>query len=187
MGEASIRAIGTPRGGVRTAYGAEIRSFGEGMAASHFLDTGERLTGNPVLSGSDSIVLLGNSFVEALQVPDGSTMGAVLERIARAANHPLNVHQYGWSGESLAQYLRLAGFINGMNASRVVVLVHKYDLCATPLSPSPKGLSVSIGPDLSVTIHAGNLADSGAHRALRGAMDHSALLTALVRRTTEMM
>ena len=85
MGEASIRAIGTPRGGVRTAYGAEIRSFGEGMAASHFLDTGERLTGNPVLPGSDSIVLLGNSFVEALQVPDGSTMGAVLERIARGA------------------------------------------------------------------------------------------------------
>jgi len=46
---------------------------------------------------------MGDSFVEALQLNDSETMGAVVERLAQAAN-PVNVRQYGFPGASPPKY-----------------------------------------------------------------------------------
>jgi hypothetical protein len=84
------------------------RQIEEGVAAARFTKFGARLTGNLPLRSRPPVVILGDSYVVAEQVEDGETMGAELERIARANGLPLDVRQYGWSGASPAQYLYVA-------------------------------------------------------------------------------
>lgn len=85
-----------------------VHYFREGIATSHFTRSHARLTGNPKLADAPWTVILGDSFVEALQVPDRDTMGSQLERLARGNNQPLNVRQYGRSGDAPAHYILLA-------------------------------------------------------------------------------
>jgi hypothetical protein len=86
----------------------EVRRFTEGIAASHYSRSRERLTGHPFIATAPNGVILGDSYVEAVQVPDQETMGSVLERSLRAAGKPINVHQYGWSGADVPQYVLVA-------------------------------------------------------------------------------
>src|SRR6185503_19100426 len=74
---------------------AEVRQYYEGVAVAHYAADGERLTANPPLPDAPHLLILGDSHVEAMQVGDADTMGAILERRARSAGRPLNVHQYG--------------------------------------------------------------------------------------------
>ncbi|MEO5936853.1 MAG: hypothetical protein ABIP81_06540, partial [Terriglobales bacterium] len=86
----------------------EIRQYYEGFAMAHYAADGERLTGGPPVAGSPHVLILGDSHVEALQVSDGETMGAVVERRSRNAGLPLNVHQYGWSYSAAPTYAQAA-------------------------------------------------------------------------------
>jgi hypothetical protein len=84
------------------------RQIDEGIATSHFSITGARLTGNPPVNAGATVVIVGDSYVVAREVSDRETMGADLERIARAQAFPLDVRQYGWTGASPARYLLAA-------------------------------------------------------------------------------
>jgi len=75
----------------------------EGIATSHFSPSRARLTGRVPAADAPWIVIMGDSFVEALQLNDSETMGAVVERLSLASN-PVNVRQYGWPGASPAKY-----------------------------------------------------------------------------------
>jgi hypothetical protein len=99
----------------------------------------------------------------------------------------LNVHQFGWSGESIPQYLAFAGTVEGLRPQWVAVVTHKYDLCGAPLEPGPHGWSVSIGPNLSLELHRRPITVSRPAQALQSLMNRSALLTAVVRRASEVM
>jgi hypothetical protein len=84
------------------------RQIEEGVATSHFSPSGARLTGNPALRAQPPVLILGDSYVEAEQVPDHHTMGARLETLARANGSPIDVRQFGWMGASPAQYILTA-------------------------------------------------------------------------------
>src|SRR5882724_5743814 len=60
-------------GKVENSTGIEERDFREGFAKAHFLANGLRVTGNPQIAGAASIVLMGDSHVEAYSVWDEQT------------------------------------------------------------------------------------------------------------------
>ncbi len=90
----------------------EIKQFQEGFAVSHFAYDGRRLTGNTEIVDAPSGIVIGDSYVEALQVGDAKTMGANIERLALSNHTPVNVRQYGWGGTSSATYLAVANELN---------------------------------------------------------------------------
>ena len=77
-------------GKYETRAGSEVRNFREGVATAHFLPNGLRLTGNPQIGGAPSVLIVGDSHVEAFQVADAQTMGAALERRLRAEGKAWN-------------------------------------------------------------------------------------------------
>ena len=92
-------------GKYETSTEIEIRYFREGRASAHFLLNGLRLTANPQIPGAPAVLIIGDSHVEAFQVPDEQTMGARLERKLRASGKQWNAWQYGWSGAEGADYI----------------------------------------------------------------------------------
>lgn len=107
----------------------EIRQYFEGIAASHFSSSHARLTGHPWLKDAPVLVLVGDSYVEALHVGDTETLGAQIEQRARGSGHPLNVRQYGWSGASAADYRAAATHIaRRWGGAPVLILVNQGDL-----------------------------------------------------------
>ena len=105
------------------AAGTEQRWYREGVATSHFSPDGLRLTGNAPIAGAPSVLVLGDSKVEALQVSDRQTMGSVLERRLRASGRPWNVQQYGWSGANGPDYVFAASWIDRRFLPQTVFLV----------------------------------------------------------------
>lgn len=113
-----------PEGPVRT-----IRSYYEGFSDAHFepdgLGTyGNRLTGNPPVPGAPEGLIIGDSHVVAQAVRDEETMGAVIERLSRAAGRPLNVRQYGWTSANAPTYLASAEALSARNPAWVAVVLN---------------------------------------------------------------
>ncbi|HWN17753.1 MAG TPA: hypothetical protein VNO19_02445 [Gemmatimonadales bacterium] len=107
----------------------EVRRFTETIAASHFSLSRARLTGNPPLSGAATGVILGDSHVEAVEVPDRETMGAIVERSLRSADTRINVRQYGWYGSDVPKYVQVAPEITQVwDPVWVVVVITASDL-----------------------------------------------------------
>ncbi len=106
-----------------------VRGYLEGFGTSHFTKDYERLTGNPVLPEAPNVVLLGDSHVEALQVSDSETAGAVLERLSRSSGQPVNVHQYGWGSASGPWYaLEAPNILERHMPARVAVVLNNEDI-----------------------------------------------------------
>lgn len=101
----------------------EVRAFGEGIAVSHFTVTRERSTGAEPDAGPTRLVILGDSYVEAVQVRDDATMGAVVEQELRRSGAGGNVVQYGWSGVDVPQYVAVAPQILTLHKPEAVVIV----------------------------------------------------------------
>jgi hypothetical protein len=106
-----------------------VRQIEEGVATTHFSAGGARLTGNAWLAGAPTVVIIGDSYVVAREVPDEMTMGAWLERRARAGGVPLDVRQYGWRGASPARYVASAtDLLSRWSPAAVVVPLSDDDL-----------------------------------------------------------
>ena len=82
-----------------------FRSYQEGIATAHFTPSGARLTGNPPIPGAPYILIVGDSFVAELQVPDRETIGAQVEALSRSEGHGVNIRQYGWIAAGPAKYV----------------------------------------------------------------------------------
>lgn len=105
------------------------RQIDESVAISHFSLAGARVTGNPPMDSGQTVVIVGDSYVAAREVSDAQTMGAQLERIARARGVPLDVRQYGWIGASPARYLLAAPEVLARwHPVRVIVPMSNNDL-----------------------------------------------------------
>ena len=91
--------------------GFEERDYREGVAKAHFSADGLRLTGNPQIAAAPSVLIIGDSHVEAYSVNDQQTMGSILERQLRAEGKPWNVLQYGWRGADGPDYVYQAKMI----------------------------------------------------------------------------
>jgi lysophospholipase L1-like esterase len=92
-------------GKTESPSGIEFREYREGLAKSHFLPNGLRLTGNPQIAGAPAVLLVGDSHIESFARPDKQTMGSILERRLRASGKDWNVEQYGWSGADGPDYV----------------------------------------------------------------------------------
>lgn len=99
------------------------RQMHEGVSEARFSVGGARLTGNPPIPGAPTVVILGDSYVEARAIADTETMGSRFERQARASGDPVNVRQYGWVGASPARYLLVAETVRHRWAPRDIVVV----------------------------------------------------------------
>jgi hypothetical protein len=121
----------------RDAPISTVHYFDEGVATSHFTPSRARMTGNPIIGDAPWVVILGDSFVEALQVNDRETMGSQLERLARRYRQPLNVRQYGWSGDAPPHYAVLASqVIHKWHPKMVVVVTNVGDYTQSALNTS---------------------------------------------------
>src|SRR5262249_52960194 len=103
--------------------GSEIRNFREGVATAHFLANGLRLTGNPQIADAPSVLIVGDSHVEAFQVEDRQTMGSVLERRLRAEGKSWNALQYGWSGADGPDYVYAASLLQEKFPTQHIFLI----------------------------------------------------------------
>lgn len=115
-------------GKYENSSGSEVRNFREGLATAHFLANGVRMTGNPQIAGAPRVLVVGDSHVEAFQVPDEETMGAVLERRLRSEGKQWNVLQYGWSGADGPDYVYAAPLLlERFPSKRVFLLMNEGD------------------------------------------------------------
>jgi hypothetical protein len=136
-----------PAGPVRT-----IRSYFEGTSVARFepdgLGTyGNRLTGNSPLAGAPEGLIVGDSHVVAQAVRDEETMGAVVERLARAAGRPLNVRQYGWTSANAPTYLAsAASLLRSRNPAWVAVILNAANISVEALTTS-QNWRMAVAPD----------------------------------------
>jgi hypothetical protein len=107
--------------------GSEIRNFREGVATAHFLPNGLRVTGNPQIAGAPSVLIVGDSHVEAFQVADQETMGSALERRLRAEGKQWNALQYGWSGADGPDYVYSAPLLGKFETPRIFLIMNDGD------------------------------------------------------------
>jgi hypothetical protein len=113
----------------------KVKQFSEGFGVAHFNSDGSRSTGNDLINDAPTGLIIGDSFVEALQVDDRDTMGAVIERTSRSELWPVNVRQFGWGGTSSATYLAIANSVKKRwNPRWVSVLFNEDDFTEEAIS-----------------------------------------------------
>src|SRR5580700_6323031 len=136
-----------PAGPVRT-----VRSYFEGTSIAHFDPDGlgsygNRLTGNAPLADAPEGVIVGDSHVVAQAVRDQETMGAVIERLARAAGRPLNVRQYGWLSANAPTYLASAdSILRARNPAWVAVILNAPNISVYALT-TRQNWRMEVAPD----------------------------------------
>jgi hypothetical protein len=133
--ECLLRLIATGATVNGVPIGETYRQYSEGIASSHFRADSSRDTGNAILQNAPTVLILGDSHVPAVQIEDRETMGSVLERRARTGGTPLNVKQFGWSGEGygIARTLGLGPeLVKTVNPLRVIVFLSEGALRTYP-------------------------------------------------------
>ncbi|MEI7849475.1 MAG: hypothetical protein WCK35_27000 [Chloroflexota bacterium] len=89
--------------------GSVYLSGTEGYSITHFDGSPGEIT--TPFQGGESIILLGDSYMEARQVPDGKKFASVAETLLRQSGYNFDVHNFGHSGMSMADYVtRIAGY-----------------------------------------------------------------------------
>ena len=156
--------------------------YSEGLAISHFTPSRARLTGNRVLPGAPYVVIVGDSYVEALQVSDQQTMGSVLERKARRSGQAVNVRQYGWSGDSPAHYALIARELQQLwQPTLVCVILNADDF--TPEALKNHWAEMKLRANAPPTITPVEQGGDGQLRAMASwLMLHSGLMKAVLQR-----
>jgi lysophospholipase L1-like esterase len=178
-----VAAWNQPVGPVRT-----ISSYFEGTSVAHFepdgLGTyGNRLTGNSPLGGAPEGLIVGDSHVVAQAVPDEETMGAVIERLARAAGRPLNVHQYGWISANSPTYLASAeALLRSRNPAWVAVVLNAANISAEALTTRQNWRMAGAPDGTFRLIDMRSLQPTSRMQRMRQQMGRSALALALWRR-----
>jgi hypothetical protein len=120
-----------PKGSIRTA-----RAYTEGVAESHFVPDGigtygQRLTGNSPVQGAPTVLIVGDSHVVQDGVQDSETVGSAVERLSRAAGHPVNVKQYGWYETAAPTYIAEApALLNQTHPLKVIAFLNYTDFTA---------------------------------------------------------
>ena len=110
-----------------TAPIVTVHTYDEGIATAHFTPSCARLTGNPPADGAPYILIVGDSFVAAVQVPDRDTMGAQVESLSEREGHRVNIRQYGWIAAGPAKYIVEAPQLRAMWQPAMTVAILNLD------------------------------------------------------------
>ena len=110
-----------------TAPPVTVHTYDEGCATAHFTRSCARLTGNPPSAGAPYILIVGDSFVAAVQVPDRETMGAEVESLSEREGHRVNIRQYGWIAAGPAKYIVEAPQLRAMWRPALTVAILNLD------------------------------------------------------------
>lgn len=91
----------------------------EGFGVTHYLSNGEVAT--PYQTGA-SVVVLGDSFTEALQVSNKEKYVSVAETILHERDIRTNLHNLGGPGRNIADYVYIAPVIKQLYSPKIVVI-----------------------------------------------------------------
>lgn len=169
--------------------GFERRQYLEGVATSHFSAGGARSNGRPRPATGDLVLLLGDSYVAAIQVGDSEHMGAALNELEDAQGHGIRIVQYGWSGADIPTYvLQSKELLERWSPRWVVVVVTEHDFEPDLLSAPIHLVRDSAGRWSAVGVTPWEAAYRGGklHQLANAASSHSALLYRLLQRATEL-
>lgn len=119
----------------------------EGFGVTHFLSNGEIYT--PHQSGA-SVVVLGDSFTQALQVSDNQKYVSVAENILYGREMKMDLHNLGAPGSSIADYVYKAPFIIKKYSPDVVVVQLSTSDFAESLDVSRQNYFVHSGMSLEL-------------------------------------
>ena len=72
--------------------------------------------------GGDSIIILGDSITEGLQVPDNQKYASVTETVLRQDGYKVDVHNLGRSGEAMADYVSWMGVYLSLYHPKAIVV-----------------------------------------------------------------
>lgn len=165
-----------------------IRSYYEGISVAHFENDGfgtygDRLTGHPPIEGAPVGMILGDSHVIAQAVGDEETMGAVIQRLSRAAGSALNVRQYGWSSGNAPTYFAEAEpLLRAHDAAWVAVVLNAANISVYALTTT-QNWRMEVAADDSVRLIDMRPSPAvGRVQTLRREIGRSALALALWRR-----
>lgn len=116
--------------------GHTVYSRVEGEGKAHYIQNGIRRT-SPLPPGAPPpLLVLGDSFTEALQVNDEEVYTSVLERILREEGFPIPVLNVSTSGMSIVDYIVLAPEISRRTEQRwTVVELRENDFIADAWAP----------------------------------------------------
>jgi hypothetical protein len=106
--------------GIVPVPGSVRLSGTEGYGFTHYFTHGEIAT--PFDDGAVSIVVLGDSSTEALQVSDNEKFVSLTEQILRAKGLVANLHNLGESGNSIPEYIYFAPLIKQYYDPEIVVI-----------------------------------------------------------------
>jgi hypothetical protein len=128
-------------------------------------------------------VIVGDSHVIAEAVRDQETMGAEIERLARAAGRPLNVRQYGWFSANAPTYLASAeSVLSTRNPAWVAVILNAPNISVYALNTT-QNWRMEVAPDDSFRlIDMRPPQTAGERRSMGQQIGRSALALALWRR-----
>lgn len=162
-----------------------VRSYAEGISVAHFEPDGigsygNRLTGNAPVAHAAEGVIVGDSHVIAEAVRDQETMGAVIERLSRAAGRPLNVRQYGWFSANAPTYLAsAASVLSNRNPAWVAVILNAPNISIYALT-TRQNWRMEVAPDDSFRLI--DMRSASGRRSMGQQIGRSALALALWRR-----
>jgi lysophospholipase L1-like esterase len=108
-----------PAWGTAPVAGSSYTRGTEGFGVTHFLAGGEIRT--PFQQGR-SVVVLGDSYTQALQVQDEQKYVSVAEQILHERGLAADLHNLGDAGRSLADYVYAAPYVIETYAPQVVVV-----------------------------------------------------------------
>jgi hypothetical protein len=91
----------------------------EGYGVTHYLSNGEISTPH---QSEISVVVLGDSYTEAVQVNDDQKFVSVAENILQERGLKMDLHNLGASGRSIADYVYIAPFVRTMYSPDIVVV-----------------------------------------------------------------
>jgi hypothetical protein len=99
----------------------------EGYAITHYDGQIPGEIGTP-FQGGDNIIVLGDSFTEALQVPDDQKYVSVAEIILRRNGYNFDLHNFGRSGRAMADYVsKINNYRELYNPKAIVIQLNEND------------------------------------------------------------
>jgi hypothetical protein len=101
----------------------------EGGGVSHWLENGIRDNGNGPVHPSQRLLVLGDSYTEALQVNDRETFCSLAEAELRAGGWSVELLNAGRANRSPADYVQLGpAYLQHFRPDRVILVLDAYDL-----------------------------------------------------------